>query len=141
VVKDPKGGLPDPELISSAQERVLLVEDENSVRELAEYVLRKYGYEVLSCRNLQEAFDLYDAEAGHFHILISDVILPDGNGVELATRLKGRDPSLSVLLTSGYNEILTKWEPFQKLGAPFLQKPFLAVELLRAVREALKMPT
>ncbi len=140
-MKDPKRGLPEPELMSRTQERVLLVEDESAIRELVEHVLRKYGYEVLSCRNLQEAFDLYEKEEGRFQLLISDVVLPDGNGVELVSRLKGRDPSLSVLLTSGYDEILSKWEPFRNLDAPFLQKPFLALDLLRAVRKALERST
>ncbi len=137
MVKDLQGDPLGLELMSPIHERVLVVEDERGVRELAERVLRKHGYEVFPCRDLQETFSLYEEEGGRFDLLISDVVLPDGNGVELAARLRKQDPALAVLLTSGYNEILSKWEPFQKLRAPLLQKPFRVLDLLQSVRQAL----
>jgi len=127
----------DSDLGSPGHERVLVVEDEDPIRELMERVLQRHGYEVLSCRDLQEAFALYEEEEGRFDLLISDVVLPDGNGVELAARLRGRDTALAILLTSGYNEILSNWGPFRTLGAPLLQKPFRVLALLQSVRQAL----
>jgi CheY-like chemotaxis protein len=128
-----------PDLWSGIGERILLVEDEESLRELSERMLRNFGYDVFSCGSLQEAFEIYEQEGERVRLLITDVVLPDGNGVELADRLKTKDPSLSVLLTSGYSEILSQWEPFREKEMPFLQKPFGMNDLLRAVQTVLDM--
>jgi len=117
-------------------ERVLLVEDEDAVRELAREVLFEAGYEVECAGSLAEARASVDSAPG-FDLLFTDMALPDGDGLNLATELQAQDPELKVLLTSGYVDHLARWPLIRRKGYRLLRKPFLIAALQTAVREVL----
>jgi PAS domain S-box-containing protein len=117
-------------------ETVLLVEDEEAVRDLACEVLQQAGYTVLGARHGGEALLLSDRHPGPIHLLLTDVVMPELGGRELARRLTVARPELRVALMSGYSD--ETLEAHGVLGAPgFLRKPITPEALLRSVREVL----
>ncbi|MCL6432072.1 MAG: response regulator [Anaerolineae bacterium] len=119
-------------------ERILLVEDEPNVRALTERVLEDSGYVVHSCGCVSEALGIWTLYSGKFDLVISDVVLPDGDGRQFAQRLAGEQPSTGILLVSGYPEGRSRHEDVTRSGLPFLQKPYAFADLLRKVDETLK---
>jgi|ERR1700722_20275366 two-component system cell cycle sensor histidine kinase/response regulator CckA len=119
---------------TSAEQTVLLVEDEPFVRGVASEVLRAAGYQVLIAKDANEASRAYDAQFRAVDLLLTDVILPGENGRALAVRLRRENPRLKVLLITGYVE---------QMGQPTtgfeecLAKPFSVEVLLRKVRDVL----
>ncbi|HVP39632.1 MAG TPA: PAS domain S-box protein [Candidatus Saccharimonadales bacterium] len=121
-------------------ETVLLAEDEPQVRRLAAEVLRAGGYRVVEAANGAEALDVYRAEAGPIHILVSDVVMPEVGGVELVRRLHALRPDLRVLYLSGYSDDAVVQLGGLRPGTAFMQKPFRPEQLLLRVRELLDGP-
>ncbi len=119
-------------------ERILLVEDEDVVREVATRTLDEKGYVVITSKNSQEALDIFEREKGDFHLVLSDVVLPDRSGIQLVEQLLSRKPELQVILSSGYTDHKLQWPIIQKRGFRFIQKPYKRGILLQAVREALE---
>ena len=119
-------------------ELVLLVEDEETIRGLAERVLRQYGYTVLVARNTAEA-EVLAAETAGIALLLTDVVMPGGSGLVLAATLRSRMPALKVLVMSGFTGEHGEHGEAAPVpeGTPFLSKPFGPDELARKVREAL----
>lgn len=116
--------------------RVLLVEDEDMVRKVVVRMLLSRGYQVTTATNAREAQLLFKAANGEFDLLISDVMIPEGNGPELARELTARCPSLRVLFVSGY----TGWSDAGGLAPEqvrFLTKPFGSAELTHMIEELL----
>src|SRR5262249_29147927 len=105
-------------------ETVLIVEDEPLVRSLTATTLQNQGYAILEAGNGLEAIRVAIAYQGTIHLLLTDAIMPQMGGVELAGRLKMLRPGIRVVLASGYAQesLDTKHEQQEKL--PFLQKPF-----------------
>jgi CheY-like chemotaxis protein len=119
-------------------ETVLLVEDEPSVRDLANRLLKQQGYRVLVAANGEEALRLaQDATGERIHLLLTDVVLPQMSGKELADQLKIFRPDLKVLYTSGYTDYAVVHHGVLNSGTHFLQKPFSLKTLSQKVREAL----
>ena len=119
-------------------ERILVVEDEEAVRDLATTILRKNGYEVFEASNVAEAMTIFDQEDGNFDLVFSDVVLPDKSGVQLAEELLEREPGLRMLMSSGHASRRSQWETIKGKGLPFLQKPYSLPGLLKIVRETLQ---
>ena len=118
-------------------ERILLVEDENSVRNLTTRILKDNNYIVFSAANAAEAIEIFNKEKGRFNLVLSDVILPGQDGVLLVEELLRRKPDLKVLMASGYtDERLTKTGVADK-ELRLLHKPYHYNELLVTVREVL----
>jgi CheY-like chemotaxis protein len=115
---------------------ILLVEDENFVREAASEVLRNAGYSVVALRTAAEAARLFEEVGGGVDLLLTDVVLPGEAGPELAARLRQADPSLNVLYVTGYAEQMKILETRHE---KFLAKPFSSEKLLNAVGEVLAM--
>jgi CheY-like chemotaxis protein len=122
---------------SSGTGTVLVVEDEDAVRSLAVAILERAGYNVFSARNSQEAEAAFKESGRDFALLLTDVIMPGGSGPDLHRRLSASRSSLPVLYMSGYSGHVTVDQRRLETGAPFLQKPFDADVLLRAVRRAM----
>ena len=116
---------------------VLVVEDEDAVRSLAVTILERAGYNVFSARNPQEAEAAFQVSGREFALLLTDVIMPGGSGPDLHRRLSASRSPLPVLYMSGYTGHVTLDHRRLETGAPFLQKPFDADVLLRAVRRAM----
>jgi len=124
--------------VRGGQERVLVVEDEPVLLELAVTVLQEHGYQVASASTGAEALSVWKARPGGFDLLLTDMVLPEGlSGLELAEQLRALKPDLKVLLTSGYGIDDIGQEAARRLGARLLQKPYPHPALARAVRECL----
>jgi two-component system, cell cycle sensor histidine kinase and response regulator CckA len=119
-------------------ETVLVAEDEPSVRQLAARVLRACGYTVLEAADGEEALRVARAHAPEpIHLLLSDVVMPQLGGIELATQLRGLYPAQRVLFMSGYADLRSAPPDEGALEVPLLQKPFTPMGLATAVREVL----
>ncbi len=116
-------------------ETILLVEDETSVRDLTRRMLEESGYRVLSAANGSEALRLCTTNRGHIDLMVTDVVMPQMRGVEVARRVARIRPRLRVLFMSGYTDNSIDLEIAGSVS--FLQKPFMLDELLAAVRSAL----
>ncbi|WP_051324985.1 hybrid sensor histidine kinase/response regulator [Candidatus Solirubrobacter pratensis] len=120
-------------------ETILVCEDEDGVRMLIEVILRGEGYEVLSTAAPRDALELA-ASGRHVDALVSDVIMPEMSGPDLAQRLKTLRPGLRTLFISGYTAETVRGRGKLPLGSAFLEKPFDHDSLLRAVRALLDQP-
>lgn len=127
-----------PGKLPEGSETVLLVEDEQAVREVATTVLRNQGYTVLEAADGVEALALVREKSDlRIDLLFADVIMPQMSGKELADRLREARPGIKVLYTSGYaGDTIDRLE-LQDGKAEFIEKPFTPVELARKVREVL----
>jgi two-component system cell cycle sensor histidine kinase/response regulator CckA len=119
-------------------ETVLLVEDEPSVRNLAHHLLNQQGYKVLEAANGEEALRVAQEHIGEkIHLLLTDVVMPQMGGEELANQLKILRPDVKVLYTSGYTDNAIVHHGVLEPGTHFLQKPFSPKTLSHKVREVL----
>jgi CheY-like chemotaxis protein len=118
-------------------ETLLLVEDEPLVRELAVQALRGHGYRVLVAKNGNEALAIVSDHAAALDLLITDVVLPQMSGRQLAGQLGAVLPGLKVLYVSGYAEHTIVHHGVLDEGVAFLPKPFTPGVLVRKVREVL----
>ncbi len=118
-------------------ETVLLVEDDPTVREVTAEQLQSLGYRVLVCGGPHEALTVAAGHDGPLHLLLTDVVMPDMNGRELATRLTQGRNGLRVLYTSGYGEDVVARHGVFEGGVHLLQKPYSLQTLGRHVRRAL----
>ncbi|MCD6554901.1 MAG: response regulator, partial [Anaerolineae bacterium] len=118
-------------------ERILLVEDEATIRKLSTRALRESGYTPFPAANVAEALVIFERENGDFALVFSDVVLPDGSGLNLVDHLLARQPDLRVLLSSGYTDPKSQWQAIRERGFPFLRKPYALSELLRSVSETM----
>ena len=122
------------------RETLLLVEDEEAVRALARNVLRKKGYTVLEAGHGEEALKLSEQYLGQIDLLVTDVVMPQMSGFELARRLANSRPQIKVLYISGYADNAVWREGGLEPGGAFLQKPFSPEALAGKVREVLGGP-
>jgi CheY-like chemotaxis protein len=126
----------DAGYLPGGSETVLLVEDEEAVRDLAAFVLGEQGYTVLTAADGDEAMTVARRHPGRIALLLSDVVMPRMGGSELARCLRAREPSLHVLLMSGYTDE-EHVGAFSQGEFPFIAKPFSPLALLRRVRDIL----
>ncbi|MGZ8447894.1 MAG: ATP-binding protein, partial [Candidatus Deferrimicrobiaceae bacterium] len=128
----------EAECVGPAGKRtILLAEDEEMVRELAVEIFQGAGYTVLDASNGATALAICDRHEGRIDLLVTDLVMPGMNGIELARRVCDSRPGIPVLFMSGYSEDAT--ERFGDLddGRDFLQKPITPTNLSRKVREIL----
>jgi two-component system cell cycle sensor histidine kinase/response regulator CckA len=124
--------------LPSGHETILLVEDDELVRQMAGLTLERRGYQVLIARDGTEAVSRAQAHAGEIHLLIADFVMPRVDGQELARALRQARPGLRVLHMIGYgDEALAKESVAADPHTSFLQKPFVATALVDRVRDAL----
>ena len=121
-------------------ETILLVEDERSLRRLAQIFLQEAGYTVMNAGNMEEALGHAAAHAGAIHILVTDVVMPGGSGSTLASRLQDGHPEAKTLFVSGYTDDAIVHHGVLNAGNAFLEKPYSRDGLLRKVREVLDAP-
>lgn len=118
-------------------ETILLVEDADSLRELIRTILDSFGYRVLAASRGDEGLELARAHDGEIGLLVSDVVMPEMSGTDLADQLLEIMPAVQVLLISGYpsQRAITVGHTDERIH--FLQKPFSAMELARMIRSIL----
>lgn len=119
-------------------ETILLVEDEDVVRGLTRKILMQAGYNVLDAKSGDEAIRLCQTEAGPIDLLLTDVVMPEISGKEVADRLLELRPSIRVLFMSGYTDEAIVQHGVLDANVKFIQKPFTWVGLTKKVREVLK---
>jgi PAS domain S-box-containing protein len=140
VLEEADGDEEEPgsfEGLSGMGEKILVVEDEDDVRGLAEGVLDENGYTVFLARSGEEAFEVFRREGGNLDLVFSDVILPDRSGIEVVEQLLAQKPGLPVLLASGYGQEDSNYEAIRDKGYPFLQKPYQLTDLLKTIKRIL----
>ncbi len=133
----PEAAVPISPDLSVHSERILVVEDEDVVRNFACKALRDRGYNVFDVGSAEEGLEVYGRESGDFDAVFSDVVLPGKSGVQLAEELLSLDPKLRILLSSGYTDDKSQWATISDKGLPFLQKPYSLANLLGTIREVL----
>ncbi len=121
-------------------ETVLLAEDAGPLRTVVRQILKRNGYTVLEAPDGKSALDKAAEHAGPIHLLLTDVIMPEMSGRQLAERLRARRPELKVLFVSGYTDNAIVRHGILEPGIAFLQKPFSPESLARKVREVLDAP-
>ena len=127
----------DPARLPGGDETILLVEDEPRVRDAVRRALESYGYTVLTATHPEEASAVYDDNAEAIDLLLSDVVMPGSDGIQLHRRLCERRAALPVLFMSGYTDRAILEEGVLDPGMPFIQKPFSPAQLVRKVRVVL----
>jgi PAS domain S-box-containing protein len=133
----PAPAMPAPAGSTRGSETILLVEDEDAVRALAKRILERQGYRVFEARHGADALRVAEQLDGRIDLVLTDVVMPHMNGRELAERLAAIRPGGAVLFMSGYtdDEIIRRGLLDPEMA--FLQKPFTANALARAVRDML----
>jgi len=117
--------------------RVLLVEDEDAVRNFAVRALKRQGYEVLEAATGVEALEIMDEEEGHIDIVVSDVVMPEMDGPTLLKALRKLNPELKIIFVSGYSADAFQKSLDENEEFVFLPKPFTLPQLAAKVKETL----
>jgi len=118
-------------------ELILVVEDEAGVREFVSAVLKKSGYSVVEAATAADAQQIIKNNQKKISLILCDVVLPDGSGLQLLDIPVLRKKKIPVVFSSGYTGERSRWESITDKGIPFLQKPFTVDELLIQVQKAL----
>lgn len=123
----------DPASFTGNGETILFVEDEEGVRVSVSRILEKYGYRVITATNAGEALALFETNRSRIVLVFSDVVMPGISGTELAEILASKDPTLPILLGSGYTDEKSQWAFIQERGYHFIQKPYKFDHILSTV--------
>jgi signal transduction histidine kinase len=127
--------------VRGGQETILVVEDEELLRDMAHLILEDCGYQVLEAGSGAEALQVWERHPGGIDLVLTDVVMPGGmSGRELAGKLRASQPELKIIFTSGYNVEETNTDFFRRGGAVFLQKPYTRPKLAKIVRDCLDKP-
>ena len=119
-------------------ERLLIVEDEDTLCESLQRVFRREGYEVDRAESAETAFRLLGDRS--YDLIITDIILPGISGIELLTKYKQRNPAQKVMVITAYASLTTAVEAIKAGACDFIMKPLMHDEMRRAVRKALDKP-
>ncbi len=133
-------GPPEPvskRRVPTGTETILLVEDEDRLRELTQSILTAAGYSVLACSGGDEALRRSDELPGEIHLLLADVVMPGLGGREVAEELSRRRPGIKVVFMSGYTDDAVVRSGAVGEGVAFLQKPFTLASLTETIRSVL----
>ena len=127
-----------PRKVQGGAETILLVEDEEPLRELVRCVLESYGYKVVDAPSGRQALDIWKQHHKSFDLLLTDIVMPEGvTGRDLADALKQEKPELRVLFSSGYSADIIGKDFVLSDGINFLQKPYNPQTLAETVRHCL----
>jgi CheY-like chemotaxis protein len=123
--------------LPQGSETILIVEDEDAVRQVAARILEQRGYKVLTAALPSLADEILAAQGEQIALLLTDVVMPERDGQKLFESAHTTHPNLRVLYMSGYTDRSVAHQGGLEKGAPFIQKPFTAAALLDKVREVL----
>ncbi len=126
-----RGKLPE------GSETILVVEDNEDVQRIIRRMLERAGYSVITANNGDEAIPVFHAHGSKIELVITDVIMPKKNGLQLYEELRRRNPAIKILFMSGYTADVVTLKELTSAGLPFLAKPVDPKALLMQVREIL----
>jgi DNA-binding NtrC family response regulator len=118
--------------------RVLVVDDEPHIRSLVKSILQREQYDVLEASNGQEALDLCAAQGAAIELLLTDIVMPVLDGIQLAEQVATAHPSIRVLYMSGKCDIEAVQRHIEERGFGFIRKPFALDVLVRTIRALLE---
>ena len=135
-------GVPDPPgfpmrrsmPVVAGKERILFVDDEAPLVDVATRMLEKYGYRLKGCTSSTEAMSLFKAEPGHFDLIITDQTMPHMTGIELAKACMDIRPDIPVILCTGFSESVTEEQAKGNGVRAFIMKPLVTAELASTIR-------
>jgi CheY-like chemotaxis protein len=134
----PENGAHEISLVGN--ETVLVAEDADPVRHLVRETLERHGYKVLEARDGRSALEIAASHAGAIDVLLTDIVMPQLGGRELAAQLRRERAGIRVLFMSGYTDDTVIHHDVLESGSAYLQKPFTPDGLARKVREVLNAP-
>jgi DNA-binding NtrC family response regulator len=114
-----------------------VVEDQGKVARVAERILTSHGFKTRVVNSVAETYAVLDDPDAKYDLIFCDVVLGDGNGVELAETISAQNPGMRFLFASGYVDERSRWASIKQHGWKCLIKPYPASDLLAAVNEAL----
>ena len=135
--EEPKGEPSDAKVRAKGAATVLVVEDQDNLRELICEILEDNGYSVLGARDAHEALSLVEDHPRGIDLLLTDVVMPGMSGHELVEQLKPRHPAMRVLYMSGYTSDVIAGRGVLEEGLHLIEKPFTSLALTRRVRQVL----
>jgi DNA-binding NtrC family response regulator len=138
---DPAAVAPPRPVDLTGTETILVVEDDDGIRSLAQRALSRLGYRVLVAQDAMQALVVYNRFRGHIDLLITDVVMPTMSGGELVRRLEALGADLRVLYVTGYSDDVLVRNGIRQNKATLLRKPFTPEPLALKVREVLDRPT
>jgi len=126
----------DPLIADANRQRfVLVIEDEENLRQIIQSVLENEDYKVITAETAREGIDLYKADKQHIEMVILDFNLPDANGLSVLRELQQENPTVKVLLTSGFDVDNSIHEALEAGALQFMRKPFNRQQILDSVRQ------
>ena len=129
---------PQPVSTTATAATILVVDDEDAVREIARAALEFGGYRVVEARDGAEGVETFQALAGEIGLVLLDLTMPRMSGEEACAEIRRLRPDIPVVLSSGYNEVEATRRLVGRRATGFVQKPYTVEELLRTVGEALR---
>ncbi len=144
ALREPTAPVPEAAPVKASKnprgngQRVLLVEDEESVNRLVRTALTQNGYTVTTAFCVREALDQFEKAGGDFDMIFSDAVLPDGNGVQLLDIFLSRNPALRALLSSGYTDRDSLMQMARQRRISFLPKPYTLPTLFSTVSDVME---
>ena len=122
---------------SRGSETILLVEDDDALREIVRLALHRCGYQVLEARDGQDGINVSGKHSAAIHLLLTDLLLPNVSGRELSEAILKTRPNTRVVFMSGYTDDVTMLEGIEASSVDFVRKPFTIEKLARKIREVL----
>ncbi|MCD6200157.1 MAG: response regulator [Deltaproteobacteria bacterium] len=123
--------------VISGSETVLIVEDNDALRDITKKILQKYGYRVLEAENGEKALNISETHEGPIHLLLTDVVMPGMSGSDLSEKLQSIRPETRVIYMSGYTDNAIVHHGILRQDINFIEKPFSPESLGKKVRQVL----
>jgi DNA-binding NtrC family response regulator len=124
--------------LQGSEAAVLVVDDEEMLRDLARDILVRHGYTVVTAASGAEAVDIYCRRGGHIAVVVLDILLPDMGGREVFRLIRDFDPAARVIVSSGFERGRDAGDLIREGAAAFVQKPYRINELVEKVGELMK---